>query len=88
MGSELGKQFFVEVSMPLIEPKLALLEMQVESLFSDAVELPQTRFREAPKALNAVDVILAAGELIRAVICDRRKQGLKDPGTRPRPIIT
>jgi hypothetical protein len=45
VGSELHKQFFVEVSMPMVESKLALFEMQVESLFSDAVELPQARFR-------------------------------------------
>ena len=60
MGSELGKQFFVEVSMSMIKPKLTLFEMQVESLLADAMELPQAKFREAPKALNAVDVTLAA----------------------------
>ena len=54
--------------MPIIESKLALFEMQVESLFPDAVKLPQAGFREAPKALNTVDVTLASGELIRAVM--------------------
>jgi hypothetical protein len=37
VGSELSKPFFVEASMPLIESKLALFEIQVESLFLDAV---------------------------------------------------
>jgi len=54
--------------MSMIEPELALFQMQVEGLFGDAVELRQSAFGKAPKGFNAVDMMPSPDELVVAVI--------------------
>jgi hypothetical protein len=53
-----------QVCVPIIEPILALLQVQVEGPTGDSVELLQSSLGEAPEALNAVDVMCAAHELV------------------------
>lgn len=52
----------------MIEPIFAFFQMQIKSMRRDAVKLSQATFGERPKALNAVDVIVADGKLILSVI--------------------
>ncbi len=52
----------------MIEPVLALFEMQVESINRDAIELLQASLTETPEALNAVDMRRVADELISPMI--------------------
>jgi len=51
----------------VVEAPLALLQVQVERLSRHAVELLQPPLGEAPEALDAVDMALVIGELVRAV---------------------
>ena len=53
----------------MIEPELALLQMQVKGRAAHAAEFDQARLRHAPEALDAVDVGRASGELV-AVMTD------------------
>ncbi|MDD9874009.1 MAG: hypothetical protein OXU22_00535 [Gammaproteobacteria bacterium] len=54
--------------MPMIEPKLATLQMPIKGSLAHAAEPRQAAFGEAPEALNAVDVAVATGELAAAVM--------------------
>ena len=54
--------------MPMIKPKLTLLQMQCKSMFRHAIELDQTTLSKAPKGFNPVDMAAALDELIVAVI--------------------
>ena len=53
--------------VPVIEPELALFEVEVELVGRNTVELGQTAFSVAPEALDAVNVTLATSELISAM---------------------
>jgi len=53
--------------MPVVEPELAFFQMQVKSMFGNAVELRQSAFGKAPKRLNAIDVMFPPGELVVTV---------------------
>lgn len=53
----------------MIEPELALLQVQVKGRAAHAAELNEPRLRHAPEALDAVDVGSAPGELV-AVVAD------------------
>src|SRR5215204_2074357 len=48
----------------MIEPELALLQMQVKGRAAHAAELDEPGLRHAPEALDAVDVGRASGELV------------------------
>lgn len=54
--------------MPVVEPPLALLQVQVEGLGRHPVELLEAALGEAPEALDAVDVARPLGELARGVV--------------------
>jgi len=49
--------------MPVIESALALFQMQIKDAYAHAAELCHAALGIAPKALNAVDMRLVAGEL-------------------------
>lgn len=51
----------------MVEAKLAFLEVQIEGGFGQAVELGQAPLGEAPEAFDAIDVVVALGEVIAAV---------------------
>lgn len=51
----------------MIEAELAFLQVQVEGRLGQAIELGQTAFGEAPEAFDAIDVVVAFGEMIAAV---------------------
>ena len=53
--------------MAVVEAELALLQVQIEGGLGHPVELGQASFGEAPEALDAVDVVVALGEMIAAV---------------------
>jgi len=53
--------------MSMVEPELALFQMQAEGMFGNAVELRQPAFGKAPERLNAIDVMLSSGEFVVAV---------------------
>jgi len=53
--------------MPVIESKLALFQVQIKGAFAHAAEFRQAALGVAPKALDAVDVCFAAGELAAPV---------------------
>ncbi len=48
----------------MIEPKLALFQVQVEGCRRDAVELLEPSLGETPKALNPIEVICALHKLV------------------------
>ncbi len=52
----------------MIEPILALFEMQVEGASRYSVELLQAPLGVAPEALNAVDMMCASGKLVLCVM--------------------
>ena len=52
----------------MVEAKFGLFEMKVKGMSGDAVELEQATFGEAPKALDAVDVMRSASEFVLAMI--------------------
>ena len=52
----------------MIEAPLALFQVQVEGRHGHAVELLEPPLGVAPEALDAVDVTLAVGELVRAMM--------------------
>jgi hypothetical protein len=54
--------------MSMIESKLSFFEMIIKCTFRHAVKLSQTTFGIAPEGLNPVDMMLAAGKLIGAMI--------------------
>ena len=58
----------VQVFVPVIEPILALFQVQVEGGGCDPVELLEAPLGEAPEALNAVDVMRAGDELVLTVM--------------------
>jgi hypothetical protein len=45
-----------QVFVSMIEPRLALLQMQIEGAVGDSIELLESSFSKAPEALNAIDV--------------------------------
>ena len=53
--------------MAVVEPELRFFEMKVEGMFGDSVELEQASFGEVPEALDAVDVVGSADELVLRV---------------------
>ena len=57
-----------QVRVPLVEPILPLLQVQVEGPTGDSVELLQASLSEAPETLDAVDLMLATSELILTMI--------------------
>ena len=50
--------------MPVIPAPFGFFEMEEEELWSDAAQFDEAKLGVAPKALNAVDVIFATGELV------------------------
>lgn len=52
----------------MVPTKLAFFEMEKKLIFADAVKFEKTMLSEAPERFNAVDVVLAAGELILVVV--------------------
>ena len=54
--------------MPVVKAELGFFQVQFEGLGGYAVELCQAAFGIAPKRLNTVDMVLAPGELIVAVV--------------------
>jgi hypothetical protein len=54
--------------VPVVEPILALFQMQAEGRRRDAVELLEPPLGKAPEALNAVDVCRARHELVLTVM--------------------
>ena len=57
-----------EILVSVIESKLTLFEVQVKGRFAYPPEPRQTGFSEAPETLDAVDMSLAPGKLISAMI--------------------
>jgi hypothetical protein len=51
----------------MVEPILALIQVQVEGPIGDSVELLQSSLSEVPEALDAVDVMRATHELVFAM---------------------
>ena len=58
----------MQVTAPVVEAELRLLQMQVERMTRHAVELDQPTLGVAPEALDAVDVALAPDELVTPVL--------------------
>jgi hypothetical protein len=54
--------------MPMIKPKLALLQMQSKSMFSHAIELSQAALSKAPKGLNPIDMAATSYKLILSMV--------------------
>ena len=54
--------------MAVVEPELALLEMEIEGLLRDAVELGEPTFRVAPEGFDPVDVTLPADEFVLSMV--------------------
>ena len=52
----------------VIEADFCFLQMQVEGVFGNAAEPCQALFGQTPEALDAVDVVDLAGELIVSVL--------------------
>ena len=52
----------------MVEPKLALLEIQMKALFFQAPKTSQASFGVPPKAFNPVDMTRATGKFIVAMI--------------------
>jgi len=52
----------------VVEPELALFQMQGEGVSGDAVELRQSTFGKTPERLDSVDVMLAPDELVIPVV--------------------
>lgn len=52
----------------VVIPEFALLEVQKERDFAHAFELGQSGFRDTPEAFDAVDVVVALGKLIIAMV--------------------
>src|SRR5688572_31575845 len=52
----------------MIEAPLGLLEVQIERVMVKAIELRQASLREAPEALDPIDMLGAAHELILVVM--------------------
>jgi len=44
--------------MPMVAPELALFQMQIESVFGNAVELRQPPFGKAAEGFDAIDLKL------------------------------
>src|SRR4028119_2532931 len=68
MLSEQFEQLLIEISVSIVEAPLALFEMQVKGMTWHTVELLQSAFSKAPKALNTIDVPTARSKLISAMI--------------------
>ena len=56
-GSQFFEEYLVEVFVSMVETKFAFLQVQIEGLRGYPSELCESRFRQAPKALNFVYVI-------------------------------
>ena len=67
----------MQVIVPVVEPPLALFEVQAESRRRHTVELLETTLGIAPEALDAVDVALLIGKLVRAMM-DSEVLGVTD----------
>ncbi len=52
----------------MIKAPLAFFEVDEEAIATHAVELGEPGFGKAPEALDAVDVVLAAGELVNLMV--------------------
>lgn len=68
MLSEQFEQFLVEVSVSIIEAPLTFFEMQIKSMRRHTIELLQSSFGKARKALDAIDVAAAKGKLIGSML--------------------
>src|SRR4051812_38573235 len=68
MFSEQLQQLCIQIIASLIEPILALFQVQVELLRFDALKLMQPTPGIAPEALDPVDVMCAAHELVSAMV--------------------
>ena len=75
--SEQIEQLFVKVIVPIVEAPFAFLEVKVKRMIWHTVELLQSSFGKAPKALNPVDMTAARCKLIGAVI-DAKVFGIAD----------
>lgn len=56
------------MSVSIVVPELAFGQVQYEHILSDAIEHNESSFSERPENLDAIDVALAANELVLAVI--------------------
>jgi len=54
--------------MSMVEPELALFQMQVEGVPGNAIELGESTFGKAPEGLDSIDMMLSLGELVVAVV--------------------
>jgi len=54
--------------MSMLEPQLALFQMQAEAMLSNAIELCRPAFGKAPEEFNSVDVIRSRDELVVSVV--------------------
>jgi hypothetical protein len=58
----------VEVFITIIEPELTLLEMQVKGRPAHPLELDESRLGGVPEAFDAIDVTVAAHELVTVMM--------------------
>ena len=59
---------FVDIFVTVVEPKLALFEMEIKSGFVHTSEFNQSDFSIGPKRFYAVDMRLASDKFIIAVL--------------------
>lgn len=64
MRAEDFKQKTVEIIVPVVETPFGFFEVENEVFVTDAAQLREAQFGEAPEGLDAIDVILTAGELV------------------------
>lgn len=65
---EQSQEQFIDITITVIKPKLALFQMQIESRFADTSEFAQPSLCYSPEVLDPVDVVAASGKLIIAVL--------------------
>ena len=54
--------------MPMVPTPFRFLEVEEKVFGTDAAQLGETQFGKAPEALNAIDVIFSAGELVLVMV--------------------
>ena len=52
----------------MIKPKFTFFQMQAKSTFANASELVEPGFRDAPKVLNAIDMVTAVSKFIASML--------------------
>ena len=59
---------FVQILLPMVESKLAFLEVQEEGGFIHSSEASKSCFGKAPKTFYAINMCLASGEFVATMI--------------------